>query len=94
MTVKKDKKIIKTISAEIKHEIIEKHRKGVKTSDVVNEYGLPQSTISTITQQKEKFKAINVKYASTRIFKGREMIVEIGMNSYGVDSESKCKAYL
>jgi hypothetical protein len=85
VNVKKDKTVRKTISVQIKQEMTEKHERGVKTSALVSEYGLPQSSISTIIQQKDKFKAISVKDASTRIFKGRKINVEME-TSYDTDS--------
>ena len=47
------KKSKKMISMEVKHEIIEKHERGVRIIDLASEYGRSASTISTIIKQKE-----------------------------------------
>jgi hypothetical protein len=45
---KKDERVRNTINMQIKKEIIEKHKKGVKASTLVSEYGLPKCNISII----------------------------------------------
>jgi hypothetical protein len=67
MNAKKDQKVRKTISMQIRLETIEEHERGV-------ECDLTQSTISTIIVQKYKFKAVSVKDTLARIFAGGEMI--------------------
>jgi hypothetical protein len=73
VNVKKDKKVRKTITVQVKQEIVENNERDVKTCVLVTEYNLPQSTILNITgiQYKDKFKALNVNDALTRIFKGK-----------------------
>jgi hypothetical protein len=44
---------------------------------LAKEYGLSQSTISTILLNKDKMKTTEVSDASTRMVKGRERIVEM-----------------
>jgi predicted transcriptional regulator len=65
-------KVRKTISVQVKQEIIEKNERGVKIRALVSEYGLPQSTISTVIQQKDRCKATSVKDTLSRILKVRK----------------------
>lgn len=57
VNAKKDNKVSKTVTAQIKQEVIENNERGVKTS------ALPQSTISMIIEQEDRFKAVTVKDA-------------------------------
>jgi hypothetical protein len=82
VNAKKNKKVGKTSSVQIKQENVEKHKRGVKTSAPVIEYGLLQSTICMTIQQKDKCVAINVKDTLTRTCKGWVMTVK---TSYHVD---------
>jgi hypothetical protein len=66
----------KGITRKIKQEIFEKSENGGKTSMPAKEYGLSQSTISTILLNKDKMKATKVSDASARMSKGRERNVD------------------
>ena len=52
------KKPKKSISMEMKHEIIKKHERGVKICKLAAEYDRNASTISTIIKQKEAIKKV------------------------------------
>jgi hypothetical protein len=56
------KKVRKTISVQIKQEMVKKKR-SVKTSGLVIKYSLVQF-ISTIVQQNDRFEVSSVKYVS------------------------------
>ena len=45
-----------TITVELKKEIIAKHERGVRVTDLAKEYGRSSSTICTILKRKEDFK--------------------------------------
>ncbi|GFT08076.1 hypothetical protein NPIL_187621 [Nephila pilipes] len=68
------KKPKKMISMEAKHEIIAKHKHGVRTIDLANEYGRNTSTISTIIKQKEAIKKLQPSKGITIISKLRTNI--------------------
>jgi hypothetical protein len=57
---------------QIKQEITENHEKGLGKSSLANGNGLLQSTISTITLQKGKFKAINLNSAQKILMNWRD----------------------
>ena len=54
LSVTQTNKKRKAISLETKYEIIEKSSKGVKTSELAEQYEKSTSTISTILKEKEK----------------------------------------
>ncbi|XP_068204820.1 tigger transposable element-derived protein 1-like [Palaemon carinicauda] len=57
------------LSLEIKQEIIEKHGRGVRVSDLSKQYGRNISAISTIIKQKETIKAVKPSKGITIISK-------------------------
>ncbi|CAG6006743.1 unnamed protein product [Menidia menidia] len=59
------------LSLELKQEIIKKHERGVRVSDLAKEYGRNMSTISTIIKQKEAIKAVRPSKGITIISKRR-----------------------
>ena len=59
------------MSMEIKHEIIEKHERGVRVSDLARQYDRSTSTICTILKQKDAIKAVNPSKGITIISKLR-----------------------
>ena len=61
----------KMISMEVKHEIIEKHERGVRITDMASEYGRSASTISTIIKQKEAIMKLKPSKGVTIISKQR-----------------------
>jgi hypothetical protein len=65
-------KVRRTIGVQVKQGIVEKNERGVKIRALVSEYGLPQSTFSTVIQQKDRCKATSVKDTLTRILKLRK----------------------
>ena len=44
----------------MKKEIIEKHERGVRVSDLASQYGMTKSTIGIFLKHKEKIKAADV----------------------------------
>ena len=64
----------KSISIELKHEIINKHNQGFRVSELVKEYGRSSSTICTILKQKETIKKISASKGLAIISKRRNNI--------------------
>ena len=58
LTMISSEKKKRTISIEMKHEIIDKHEHGVRVSDLAKQYDRPASTISTMLKQKDAIKAV------------------------------------
>lgn len=65
------------IPIKIKQEIIKKHDNGMKISQLVQQYGFSQSTISTIVKNRDTLNSIKVTDLSTTVHKGRDLIVEM-----------------
>ncbi|CAM1306297.1 Uncharacterised protein r2_g1601 [Pycnogonum litorale] len=65
-----------TLSLELKQEIIEKHERGVRVSDLAKQYGRNMSTISTIIKQKEAIKSVKPSKGITIISKRRSPTLE------------------
>ncbi|XP_028668446.1 tigger transposable element-derived protein 1-like [Erpetoichthys calabaricus] len=61
---------------ELKKEIIAKHARGMRVLDIVREYGMSKSTISTILKKKEQLKEANVSKGMTIITKQRPQIID------------------
>ena len=86
------KKVLKKITIDEKKEIIEKHERGVRVSDLSAQYKMVKSTFSTIIKNKEAIKAANVSKGVTCLSKqrsiydfyfGLERINGISIHSYG-----------
>ena len=56
----KPKKKVQRLSVAMKKEIIQKHQRGVRVKDLVQEYGLPKSTVCTFVKNKEKIMVADV----------------------------------
>ena len=56
----KPKKKVQRLSVAMKKEIIQKHQRGVRVKDRVQEYGLPKSTVCTFVKNKEKIMVADV----------------------------------
>ena len=61
----------KMISMEVKHEIIEKHERGVRITDMASEYGRSASTISTIINTMTLMTAIAVRFFAITVVHDR-----------------------
>ena len=48
------------MSIEMKQEMIDKHERGVRVSDLIKQYNRSSSTICTILKQKDAIKAITI----------------------------------
>ena len=59
------------MSIEMKQEIIDKHERGVRVSDLVKQYNRSSSTICTILKQKDAIKAIKPTKGVTILSKMR-----------------------
>lgn len=70
------KKVLKKITIDEKKEIIEKHERGVRVSDLSAQYKMAKSTISTILKNKEAIKAANVCKGVTCLSKQRTQVIE------------------
>ncbi|XP_058061708.1 tigger transposable element-derived protein 1-like [Anopheles bellator] len=66
----------KTISIEIKREIIEKHEQGVRVVDLASMYGRSASTICTVLKQKDLVKGTTTAKGTTIISKRRTSLNE------------------
>ena len=64
----------RTMSMEMKHEIIEKHERGVRVSDLARHYDRSTSTICTILKQKDAIKSMKPAKGTTIISKLRTHI--------------------
>ena len=65
-----------SLALEIKQEIIAKHERGVRVSDLAKQYGRNMSTISTILKQKDAIKAVKPSKGITIISKRRSPTLE------------------
>ncbi|XP_066471611.1 uncharacterized protein [Tiliqua scincoides] len=64
------------ITLEMKKEIIRKHDRGMRLTDLAREYGRNPSTIGTILKMREKILATDVAKGVTRIVKNRPAVLE------------------
>ena len=62
-----------SLALEIKQEIIAKHERGVRVSDLAKQYGRNMSTISTILKQKDAIKAVKPSKGITIISKEKKI---------------------
>ena len=65
-----------SLAIEIKQEMIAKHERGVRVSDLAKEYGRSMSTISTILKQKDAIKAVKPSKGITILSKRRSPTLE------------------
>ena len=65
------KKVLKKITIDEKKEIIKKHERGVRVSDLSAQYKMAKSTIATILKNKGAIKAANVSKGVTCLSKQR-----------------------
>ncbi|XP_026550069.1 tigger transposable element-derived protein 1-like, partial [Notechis scutatus] len=71
-----EKRVLSKIDMKTKKEIIEKHRCGMRVTDLAKEYNKPKSTISTILKQKAAIKAANVARRVAMLTKQRPQVLE------------------
>lgn len=67
----------KAISLSTKQAIIEDHLKGLTVKLICQKYDIARTTASSIIKNKEALENIKVTDSSTRLFKGRETIVQM-----------------
>ncbi|XP_040286123.1 tigger transposable element-derived protein 1-like [Bufo bufo] len=73
---KGDSKVVKKITIELKKEIIEKHDRGIRVTDLASEYKMAKSTISTILKNKAAIKGADVAKGVTMLTKQRTQVLE------------------
>ena len=66
----------KMMTIEIKQEIIEKHERGAKVSDLAKHYSRNTSTISTILKKKDALKSLTPAKGTTIMSRRRNSIYE------------------
>nr|XP_020636897.1 tigger transposable element-derived protein 1-like [Pogona vitticeps] len=64
------------ITVEMKKEIIRKHNRGMRVTDLAREYRRNPSTIATILKMREKILATDVAKGVTRMVKNRPAVLE------------------
>ncbi|XP_051785430.1 tigger transposable element-derived protein 1-like [Erpetoichthys calabaricus] len=70
------KKKKEAVAVEIKKEIIDKHERGVRVTELAKTYGRSTSTICTILKKKEQIKKLNVAKGVTVTSKHRPKLLE------------------
>ncbi|XP_013367911.1 PREDICTED: zinc finger and SCAN domain-containing protein 29 isoform X2 [Chinchilla lanigera] len=73
---KSGKKVLKKITIELKKEIVEKHERGVRVTDLASEYKMAKSTISTILKNRDAIKGADVAKGVTTLTKQRTQVLE------------------
>ncbi|XP_021097366.1 zinc finger and SCAN domain-containing protein 29 isoform X2 [Heterocephalus glaber] len=73
---KNGKKVLKKITIELKKEIVEKHERGIRVTDLASEYKMAKSTISTILKNKDAIKGADVAKGVTVLTKQRTQALE------------------
>ncbi|KAL0269199.1 UNVERIFIED_CONTAM: hypothetical protein PYX00_007011 [Menopon gallinae] len=64
------------ITMELKKEIVEKHERGLRVSDIARYYNKSTSTISTILKRKDEIRALEVAKGVTKVSKQRPRALE------------------
>ncbi|KAF7235332.1 Tigger transposable element-derived protein 1 [Varanus komodoensis] len=70
------RKVSKKITIELKKEIVEKHERGIRVTDLALEYKMAKSTISTILKRKDAIKRANLAKGVTLFSKQRTQVLE------------------
>ena len=65
-----------SLTLELKKEIIAKHERGVRVSEIAKQYGRSMSTISTVLKQKDAIKAVKSSKGTTILSKRRSPTIE------------------
>lgn len=73
---KNRKKVLKKITIELKKQIVEKHERGIRVTDLASEYKMAKSTISTILKNKDAIKGADVAKGVTTLTKQRTQVLE------------------
>lgn len=69
-------KMRKSITIEKKKEIIEKHERGIRVTDLASMFGMAKSTISTVLGRKEEYKNVTVAKGVVHITKSRPSLLD------------------
>ncbi|KAM6455899.1 tigger transposable element-derived protein 1-like [Liasis olivaceus] len=72
----KNKALKKKVTIELKKEIIEKHDRGVRVTDLAAEYKMAKSTISTILKNKDAIREADVAKGVTMLMRKRTQVLE------------------
>ncbi|KAM6459100.1 tigger transposable element-derived protein 1-like [Liasis olivaceus] len=67
---------LKKITIELKKEIVEKHDRGIRVTDLGSEYKMAKSTISTVLKNKDAIKGADVAKGVTTLTKQRTQVLE------------------
>ncbi|XP_044302391.1 tigger transposable element-derived protein 1-like [Varanus komodoensis] len=85
------KKVSRKITIELKKEIVEKHERGIRVTDLAFEYKMAKSTISTILKSKDAIKGADVR---TQVLEEVEKLLLVWLNEKQLAGDSVTEAMI